>query len=87
MDGSDIAVLIAVNLPVYVVLGRLFFGSWGDFLRVLRFWFTPNIISWFRGEYWEDRAAELLFGVYLLCCAVVVFGEYRLITTYLLQSE
>lgn len=84
MDGSDIAILIAVNLPVYIVLGRLFFGSWSGFLRVLRFWLTPNIISWFRGEYWQDVAAELLFGVYLLCCAGVVFGEYWLITRYLL---
>ena len=29
-----------------------------DFLRVLRFWFTPNIISWFRRFCWPTLARK-----------------------------
>lgn len=35
-----------------------FFGDKEEFWRCIKFWFTPNIFSMFRGEYWEDTLAE-----------------------------
>lgn len=69
------AALIALNVPVYVLLGRAFFGDWGGFFKSLRFLFTPDIISAFRGEFHEDQWESLRFFVWLVACAAAVLAE------------
>lgn len=72
-------ILIIVNIPVYFVLGKLFFPTWEDFKEAVLFWITPDIISAFRGEFWEDWWAELKLGWWLLSCILFVIGESYLI--------
>lgn len=80
MNTTLLIILAVVNIPVYLYLGKLFFGDWAGFWEVVRFWFTPDIISAFRGEYWEDWSAELKLGIFLVGCGAIVYGEYLLIS-------
>jgi hypothetical protein len=68
-------VLAIVNIPVYIGFGWVFFGTWDDFLEAVRYKLTPDIISLFRGEYWEDWWAETKFSFWLLSCALFVVAE------------
>ncbi|MDP6470357.1 MAG: hypothetical protein QGI81_05085 [Pseudomonadales bacterium] len=77
-------VLGVVNIPVYVLIGKGIFGSWGDFWDAVAFWFTPDLISAFRGEYMDDWWGELKLSFFLIACGVCVYGEYLLIAKYFL---
>lgn len=50
-----IIVLFLLNIPIYKFLFRIFFVDENDYNESIRHTFTPNIISFFRGEYWKDR--------------------------------
>lgn len=34
MAGLTFVIIVVVNIPVYLLLGRTFFGSWADFLSL-----------------------------------------------------
>lgn len=77
-DPLGWAILIVANIPVYLILGRAFFDDWGGFFQCVRFWFTPDIISIFRGEHWDDVWAELKLLVFGAICYGAVYAEHRL---------
>jgi len=70
-------ILIAANIPLYLVVGKVFFGSWAEFFDTLRFWLTPDIVSAWRGDYWADNWAELKLFVFMALCAGAVYSEHR----------
>ena len=81
MDGSEwnfvlVAILAVVNAPVYWVLYKLLFTDFEEFVEAIRFYVTPDIISWVRGEYHEDIWAELKLGVLLVVSGLCLAGEY-----------
>ena len=47
MDGASIAFIAAavVDIPLFILIGKLFFGCWGDFWDAIVFWFTPDTYS------------------------------------------
>ncbi len=47
------------------LLFKIFFDGFGEFLECLRFWFTPEIVSIFRGEWNEDLWAEMKLFIYV----------------------
>ena len=70
---TTISVLLTL-WPMY----RLLFGSREEFVECLRYWITPDIVSLFRGKFWEDSWAELKLGVWIGSAALVGFGDYNL---------
>ena len=56
---------IGVTLAVGAVLFGFFFDGLDDFLECVRYYFTPDILSLFRGEYSEDWWAELKLGLWI----------------------
>lgn len=86
MNVTLLVVLVVVNAPLYWVLGKLFFGSWEVFWECVKFWFKPDILSWFDGTYWEDHEAEWRLFLWMLLCGLVVFGEYVLISRLFLSG-
>ena len=69
-------ILVLVNIPVFLGLGRLIFGGWDDFLHVLEHWTKAH---WYRNlqEQWRDEpwfTAKL--PAFLLVCVALVVLEY-----------
>ena len=77
MDGASIAfiAMAVVDIPLFIFIGKLFFGCWGDFWDAIVFWFTPDILSAFCGEYWDDIWAECKLGFFIVTCGVSIYGE------------
>ena len=84
MNTTVLGVLIVVNIPVYYLFWKWLFGSWEEFWECLRFWLTPDIISAFRGEYFEDFWSEMKLAWWLLVCAFAVGVEYFIIARFFL---
>ena len=73
-----VGVFLLANIPVYWLVGSLFWDSLGDFFESLRFYVTPEMISAIRGEWHEDIWSELKLIFFIAICAIMVIGEYLL---------
>ena len=60
----DIVTGILVGLFIGWFSFKWIFGDWAEFLECVKYWFTPDIISLFRGsdEYWRDHMSEFKLG-------------------------
>ncbi len=79
-------VLVIVDIFLFILLGKVFFGGLSGFVECLRFWFQPDWISWFRGEGFEDMAGEFKLFVYFVLCVAIVIGEFILTSHYLIAG-
>ena len=73
-----------VNIPVYFFIGKLFFGDMAGFFESLRYWFTPNIISMFRGKWTQDVGHTWKLIIWLVVCFACVYSEAKLVGKILL---
>jgi uncharacterized membrane protein HdeD (DUF308 family) len=76
---SHLVVLGILNIPTYLLVGKLFFDDRADFFTCIRFWLTPDIISMFRGEWAEDWWGTMRLGIFAFLCGAIVYGEYHFI--------
>ena len=67
---------VIAGLAILAILWKPFFGDLSGFLECLKFWFTPNIISVFRGEWHEDRWGSMKLLFWLLSGIVVGFAVW-----------
>lgn len=68
---------------MYKFLFNLIFNDTDDFNDSLRYSFTPNFISLFRGEYWKDRVGEFKLGFFIFLCIIVTAIEFGIINSLL----
>jgi hypothetical protein len=84
MEFFSIIVGAAVGIGVLVLLFGPIFGNTGNFWECVRFWFTPDTWSLFRGEWAEDWLAEMRLGAWLFfgggCGYAVYWGLSHLLT-------
>ena len=76
MNVTLIIILAVANVPIYLLVGKTWFGGWRGFVESLRFWFTPDIVSLFRGEYWQDHAESFRLITFLALCVGLIAAEY-----------
>ncbi len=69
-------VLAVVNIPLYVLVGTIFFRSLDEFRNAVRFRPTPGFAYLFRAESRKEWRAELKLALFTLACAAMVYGEY-----------
>lgn len=74
MQPLPLIVLIVLNLPLFGLIAGLFFRREG-LLGALRYWFVPDLISLFRGEYIDDQWAEAKLLLYAIVCGLTVWSE------------
>ncbi len=80
MELVLVVVLLIINIPIYKIVFNLMFDSTEDFYESLRYVFTPDIISLFRGEYVKDWFGEMKFQFFILICGGAIFLEYAIIS-------
>jgi hypothetical protein len=78
MQTVAIVVGGVAGIGVLALLFKPIFGSLDEFLRCIKFWFTPDMISMFRGEWGEDWWAEMKLGFWVaaggICGVATFFG-------------
>lgn len=67
-----------VGLITAALLFRPFFETREEFYDCVRFWFTPDFISMFRGLYLEEQWAELKLLVWIGASGLMGYGTYQL---------
>ena len=79
MNTIIVLMLLILNIPIYKLIFGFIFSSKDDFYESIRYVFTPDIISLFKGEYGRDYVGELKFSLLIALCGVTVFIEYSFI--------
>jgi len=79
-DIAIVLILLLLNIPIYRKMYRWFFANDDEYSESVRYTFTPNIVSFFRGEYWKDRFATARLNFFILACVIVIFVEYLIVS-------
>ena len=82
-----ILIVVLLNIPLYILIGKLLFGSWGDFWDAIVFWIKPDLWSLLDGEYWDDTWAEIKLGFFVILCGACIYGELWLIVLLFGESS
>ena len=69
--------LSVLGLPFILVMGKLFFGSWGGFFDSIRYLLMPDIVSMLRGEWGEDTWASFKLLLFIALCAGALYSAHR----------
>ena len=81
-DNIVLVVLVFLNIPFYLLLGRLFFCDLYGFLDDLKDMFRLSALGdalRFQEGYADGLWAKFKILVFLTLCGLLVFGEYILI--------
>lgn len=69
-------VLTGANLPAYLLVGWLLFGTWRDFASCVKSSLTPEVVSFLRGDWAQSWLAEFKLFTFIAGCALVVLVEH-----------
>ncbi|HZW11116.1 MAG TPA: hypothetical protein VFF69_14535 [Phycisphaerales bacterium] len=74
-------ILAGANAPLYLAAGWLIFRSWPAFWENVRFSFTPEVVSYVRGELSQRLGAEFKLITFIGACALLVVLEHAGLST------
>jgi hypothetical protein len=60
------------------MLFKTMFDGWEDFADCIGYWFTPDVLSLFRGEWTEDWWAEMRLLIFLALVVACTLGAFHL---------
>jgi hypothetical protein len=69
--------VLLYGLPVILMVGRIFFGSWSGLFESLRFLLIPDLISLLRGQWNQDAWATTKTIVFVATSAFAVYSAHR----------
>ncbi|HVK55704.1 MAG TPA: hypothetical protein VM532_11825 [Burkholderiales bacterium] len=71
-----LAALVVLNWPVYQAYAIMLFKNKDGLYDAIYYWRLPDIISLFRGDWWEDQWAEFKLFLFAAMCVIAVAAEY-----------
>ncbi len=78
-----LAILAVINIPMYRWSFKTIFGNMEGFYECLKYDFTPDIVSLFRGRLLQDMAAEWKLSSFILMNMLLFVIEYMFISKLL----
>jgi hypothetical protein len=60
------------------MLFSVLFKTKDDFIDCIKFWITPDIVSMFRGQYFDDHWAEFKLWIWIGGTGAISYGTYAL---------
>ena len=74
VENLPVALGIVAGILTLVLTFRLFFGTGDRFFECLKYSFTPDFISWWRGDYHRDWVSSAVLWFWLLAGGLVGVG-------------
>jgi hypothetical protein len=79
MNKKRIIILVLANIPVFIALGKVYFGSFSRFLDCIRYSEQSDFVSAMDGESWKDFRSTWELYFFIGGCVALLVGEYVLI--------
>ncbi len=80
MSGLLLIALAMANVPVYRLVGRRLFGSWGQFVNAVKVWGSAESLANPWSATAEESTADTRLGIFLACSAGAVLVEFLLLS-------
>jgi hypothetical protein len=61
----EIIAVLAAIVALYLVY-KVLFGDLDELIDAFKYWFTPDIFSWFSGEGFDDFVAEIKLAIWII---------------------
>lgn len=74
-------ILLIVNIPVFLGLGRVIFTDWDGFIEAVRFWTRVDGALTLKREWQEDRWGTSKLPVFILLSVALVLIEHLMFGT------
>lgn len=87
MSGLLLIALVMANVPVYLLVGRLLFGTWEKFLEAVRLWASMEALHGPMGDEQGHVSADARLGVFLACSAGTVLIEFLILANMVLGAH
>lgn len=68
--------LVLINIPVFLAVGKMIFKDWGSFLESVRLWSSADWWYSLEKQWREDRWGTCQLPVFILLCAGLVIAEH-----------
>jgi hypothetical protein len=78
-------IILLVNIPIYVFIGKFFYGDWYDFTEGLRYLFQPGWLSALRGEWDKDFTETVKLYAFIFVCFCVFWLEKQIVNAVFLK--
>lgn len=78
-----VPLLIWLDMHIFRFFFGLIFSDIEDFNDSVKYTFTPDLFSLFRGEYFKDRFAEFKLSVFIGLCVVTILIEIWIVSSLL----
>lgn len=72
------ALIVVLCYPVYRGLRGVFFPDKDDFWQAVKYFLCPDMLSLFKGRFWDDWDAEFKLKFYLFVCIAFPFAVYEI---------
>lgn len=69
-------ILVIINIPVYLAIGKIIFKDWGSFLESVRLWSTADWWYSLEKQWRDDRKGTSELPLFLLLCLLLVIIEH-----------
>ena len=87
MHSTMFIVIAVLNVPLYVLLGKSFFGGWQGLFEAIVAMITPGAVSALSGKAGEHGIGRFTFIMYVIVCAAAVSSEYHVIAKFMFGIE
>ena len=82
MNYTALAIVLAINTPLLLVIGRILFGGWRGFLEACESLFVLDLTAALTGEHEEYRPGKFVMLVFVVFAILSTVVEYHLIASY-----
>ncbi len=74
-------ILIIINVPVYLAMGKIIFKDWGSFIESVRLWCSADWWYSLEKQWREDRWGTGQLPLFILLCVLLVVVEHLMFGT------
>ena len=72
-------IIVLINIPVYLALGKLIFQDWSSFLEAVRLWSSADWWHSLEKQWREDRWGTSQLPLFLGLCLFLVVVEHLMV--------
>ncbi len=74
-----LVILVFLNIPIWLYLGKRFFGNWAGFCEALNHFSVSSLTAGLKGEFHDNIGEKFKFCAFFAICAFSFACEYAIV--------
>lgn len=82
MNFTVLAIVLGLNLPLLLLIGRVLFGGWRGFFEACESLFVLDLTSALTGEHGDARPGKFVMLIFVVFALLSTLIEYHLLQRF-----